>query len=542
MGNQEVGEHSATRVAENPSEHTGEIRDAARGGIISIAGAGTSAVMGFALTLVLARTYGDAGSGVVLQAIAIFSIALGVARTGMDTAGIWILPRLALADPGKIRGTVMALLVPTAVVGTVLGLLTGLVLPRMGLFNGPYEGEVTTAITLISWFLPCGSVMMVALAATRGLGNVIPYTVVGAIAVPASRPIAVLVAASLGGAAVSAALGWALPLAAGMAAALVALSLRVRDHERRAGVHGGFMPDKEVRRSLWEFALPRWFSSGIEQSIVWFDVILVGALAGAGAAGVYGTASRFVTAGLIISTAMRMVISPRFSAMLSENRISAVQKLYSTTVTWIVLLGAPIYGLFIFFAPTVLGWLGEDFQRGSTALIILSLGALTSLMAGNVDSVLMMSGRSGWMLANKTVVLAVNIVANFILVPRYGITGAAAAWAGSMFLDAALASIETRIFIGVRFDAPRVLYALLVAALSVVPTSLGALALLGNSTKACVAAGVATLVVLALWSWLDRRRLGLKDLNLFKGRGTGNVAQATDPERKRRPNRERSKS
>lgn len=532
MRNQEVGEQSATRVVDDSGEHKGEIREAARGGIVSVAGAGTSAVMGFALTLVLARTYGDAGSGVVLQAIAVFSIALGVARTGMDTAGIWILPRLALAGPGKIRGAVMALLVPTAVVGTVLGLLIGLVLPRLGLFSGEYEGQVTAAIQLVSWFLPCGAVMMVALAATRGLGNVVPYTVVGAIAVPAARPIAVLVAAAMGGAAVSAALGWALPLAAGMVAALVALWIRVREHERRAGVHGVLVPERAVHRSIWKFALPRWFSSGIEQSIVWFDVILVGALAGAGAAGVYGAASRFVTAGLIISTAMRMVISPRFSALLSENKISAVQKLYSTTVTWIVLLGAPIYGLFMFFAPTILGWLGDDFRRGSTALIILSLGAITSLLAGNVDSVLMMSGRSGWMLANKTVVLAINIVANIILVPRHGITGAAVAWALSMFIDAALASIETRIFIGVRFDAPRVFYALLVAAVCVVPPSLGALFLMGNSAEACLAAGLGTVVVLAIWCWLDRRRLGLKDLALLKGRNTAKAAQTIDLDKK----------
>lgn len=521
-----MGERTATREAENSGEHTGEIREAARGGIISIVGAGTSAVMGFALTLVLARTYGDAGSGVILQAIAVFSIALGVARAGMDTAGIWILPRLALAEPARIRGAVMALLVPTAVVGTLLGLFTGLILPRLGLFSGPYESQVNSAIQVVSWFLPCGAVMMVALAATRGLGNVVPYTVVGAIAVPTSRPIAVLVAASMGGAAVAAALSWALPLAVGVVAALVALWIRVKEHERRAGLHGILLPTRAVNRSIWKFAAPRWLSSGIEQSIVWFDVILVGALAGAGAAGVYGAASRFVTAGLIISTAMRMVISPRFSALLSENKIFAVQKLYSTTVTWIVLLGAPIYGLFMFFAPTILGWLGEDFQRGSTALIILCLGAISSLLAGNVDSVLMMSGRSGWMLANKSVVLAVNVGANLILLPRYGITGAAVAWAFSMFLDAVLASVETRIFIGVRFDAPRVFYALMVAALSVVPASLGTLLLMGATTAACLSAGVLTAVILVAWCWFDRRRLGLKDLALLKGRGTGKAAQS----------------
>jgi len=528
MKNQQVTQLAPGSVTVGAGEQTGEIREAARGGAISILGAGTSAVMGFVLTLVLARSFGAEGSGVVLQAIAVFSIVLSLARTGMDTAGIWILPRLALADPEKIRGAVVAMLLPTAVVGAAGGLFMGLVLPHLGIFAGPEESQVTSAIALVSWFLPCGAVMMVALAATRGLGNVVPYTVVGAIAVPLSRPVAVLAVASLGGAAAAAAMAWALPMAAAMVAALVALWIRIREHERRAGVRGALVPDRAVHGRIWKFALPRWFSSGIEASIVWFDVILVGSIAGAGAAGVYGAASRFVTAGLIISTAMRMVISPRFSALLSENRLAAVQKLYATTVTWIVLLGAPIYGLFMFFAPTILGFLGDDFERGSMALIILCLGAICSLLAGNVDSVLMMSGRSGWMLANKSMVLAINVIGNIIFVPRFGISGAAVVWAVSMAVDAALASIETRIFIGVRFEAGRVFYALLVAAASVVPASVGALLLMGNSAKAAVVAGIVTMLVLGLWCLLDRRRLGFNEIVMVPRGKVARAAKSTD--------------
>ncbi|MDJ0356114.1 polysaccharide biosynthesis C-terminal domain-containing protein [Paenarthrobacter sp. PH39-S1] len=508
-------------------DHADEARQAARGGLVSMVGAGTSAVMGFVLTLVLARSFGTAGSGVVLQVIAVFSIALGIARTGMDTAGIWILPRLALSDVSKIRGAVMALLVPTAGVGIVMALLLVGVLPQLGLSGEGNEGEVLTALSDVTWFLPFAAIMMVALAATRGLGNVVPYTVVGAIALPMSRPVAVLLVVAVGGPAVWAALAWAMPLPLAMIAALWALWMRLRRHEQRGGVKGSWLPDRGVFARIWKFALPRWFSSGIEQSIVWFDVILVGAIAGAGAAGVYGAASRFVSAGLIISTAMRMVISPRFSALLSENKTRAVQELYSTTVTWIVLLGAPIYGLFMFFAPTALGWLGKGFQSGALALIILCVGAITSLLAGNVDSVLMMSGRSGWMAANKSVVLAINIAGNVVLVPVWGIVGAAATWAFSLLLDAAMASIETRIFIGIRFDAKRVFYALFVAAVCVVPASVLAIVLLGNTTVSCLVAGVMTVVLLVLWCSIDRKRLRMNDLALLSRRGKTTTANAT---------------
>ena len=507
-------------------DHAKELRQAARGGLVSGAGAGISAAMGFVLTLVLARSFGEVGSGVVLQAIAVFSIALGVARAGMDTAGIWILPRLALSDPGKIRGAATALLVPALAVGTVLALLLAAAVPQLNLSGDDHQGEVVEAVRALSWFLPCAAVMMVALAASRGLGNVVPYTAVGAIALPVSRPLAVLIVVAVGGSAVWAAVAWAIPLPLATAAILLSLWVRIRSHEGRAGIRGRWLPDREVFSRVVRFALPRWYSAGVEQSIVWFDVILVGALAGAGAAGVYGAASRFVSAGLIISTAMRMVISPRFSALLSENKTGAVQMLYSTTLTWIVLLGTPIYAIFMFFAPTALRWLGAGFETGSTALVILCAGAITSLLAGNVDSVLMMSGRSGWMAVNKSVVLAVNIVGNLVLVPVWGIVGAAASWAVSLLLDATLASIESRIFLGIRFDARRVSYALLIAGVSVVPPSTLSILVLGNNTFSCAVATAGTLIVLALWCWLDRRRLRINEFSLLSRRVTAETSTA----------------
>jgi O-antigen/teichoic acid export membrane protein len=409
--------------------------------------------MGLVLIVVLGRSFGQHGAGVILQTIAVFSIALAVARTGMDTTSVWVLPRLVSSEPGRIRGAVTALLAPALAVGVALTLLLLFVLPLLTKALIPLPAEVLSAVHAIAYFLPFAAVMMVALAATRGLGSILPYTAIGAVGVPTARPLAVLAVVLLGGSATMGALAWALPLPLAMVAALLVLAGRVRRHERRAGVKGRWLPARQVSSGVRRFALPRWYSSGIEQAIVWFDVILVGVIAGAGAAGVYGTASRFVTAGLIISTAMRMVVSPRFSALLAEHKIGAVQRLYSTTASWIVLLGVPVYGLFIFFAPTVLGWFGPGFREGSTALIILCAGAICFLLAGNVDSVLTMSGRSGWMAFNKSVVLGVNIVGNLILVPRWGILGAASAWAFSLFLDAVLASVETRIFLGVRFEA-----------------------------------------------------------------------------------------
>jgi O-antigen/teichoic acid export membrane protein len=507
-------------VDRGASPHSAERRQAARGGIIGILGAAIGSVMGFALTFILARALGEAGSGVVLQTIAIFTIVLGLAKAGMDTAAVWVLPRLQISDRSKLRGATMALLVPTAVVGILLALLMAVLAPQLGTGGDADSQQLVQAVQGASWFLPAAAIMVVALAATRGLGSIVPYAAIGNIGLPVARPLLVLGALGLGALGlgtipVLASIAWAAPAAIGMLAALMVLWRRIDAHERGAGGRGTLWPDRGLNVQIWKFALPRWFSSGVEQSIIWFDVVLVGLIAGAGAAGVYGAASRFISVGLIVSTAMRMVISPRFSALLSENKTRQVQDLYSTTVSWIVLLGAPIYALFMFFAPTVLGWLGPGFESGSTALTVLCVGAIAFLMAGNVDALLMMSGRSGWMAANKVVVLVLNVIGNLWLVPLWGITGAAVSWAFSLLLDSVLASVESRIFLGIKFGARRVFYALFVAGACVAPVSVLTRVLMGQSTAAVFVAGSASMAALATWCWLDRKRLHLDDLALL---------------------------
>lgn len=89
---------------------------------------------------------------------------------------------------------------------------------------------------------------------------------------------------------------------------------------------------------------------GMEQATIWLGVLLVGILAGPAAAGVYGGASRFVQAGLIIDSAIRVVVSPRFSAMLHLKDTKGVQSLYSM-LRLACSLSLP---RFIFFWPSLL--------------------------------------------------------------------------------------------------------------------------------------------------------------------------------------------
>ncbi|TBN57990.1 flippase [Glaciihabitans arcticus] len=486
-----------------------ETRALARGGGVSLLGSATSAVMGFVLTVVLARLLGDSGSGVVLQAIAVFTIVLSFARAGLDSGAVWMFPRLVSADPSRLRGTLLWMLAVTAAAGGVCAL-------GVELAAGFLDPTVADAVRAAGWFLPAGALLLVALAATRGLGGVVPYSVVGSIALPAARPLFVWIAVALGASLAMVTLAWALPLPLALVAAIAVLRVQVLRHEQ--GVRGPWRVDKPVRRELLGYAWPRTISAGLEQSIIWLDVLIVGVIAGTAAAGVYGGASRFVAAGLIIDSALRIVVSTRFSALLHEGRVAEVQSLYRTAATWLVLFGAPIYLILGVFASVVLGLLGPGFEEGSTALAILCGGAILTFAAGNIHSVLLMSGRSGWGAFNKAVVLALNIVGNLLLVPVLGIAGAALVWSASMLVDALLAAIEVRVFLGIRAGWGATAYALLVPLASVGLPALAARLVLGETLLGLLVGTALGVILFLTWCALDRRRLNIHALVAFAQR------------------------
>lgn len=497
-----------------------ETQQVAHSGAISFVGAAFSGAMGFALTFALARSLGSEGAGDVWQAIAVFTIVLSLARAGMDTAAVWYLPRLVDSDVSRLRGALTAAILPVALGGTALGALVWTLAPTLVVADGSSQ-VFLDAVRSIAWFVPVGASLLVLLAATRALGGLRAYIGVGSVLVPLARPIAVIVVVALGGSTVAAAVAWAAPLPVGLLAVVLVVRHQVRRHERQAGVHGRWRPERVTAWPLYRFGAPRTLSTALEQVVVWMDVLLVGAIAGSAAAGVYGSASRFVAAGLVIDSALRIVVAPRFSRLLFAQKMDQVQTLFSTASVWLVLFATPIYLLLGVFAPAVLGWLGPGFDEGAAALAILCVGTSVTLAAGNIHSLLLMSGRSGWGAINKLTVVAINVLGNLVLIPVWGIEGAAAVWALSMLTDAVMAAVEVRIFIGTRIEMTRIGYVLIGAVLTVGVPALLVRALLGATTVGLLSAALLGAALLATWAWRDRKRLHLDELAPIVGRGRG---------------------
>jgi O-antigen/teichoic acid export membrane protein len=64
--------------------------------------------------------------------------------------------------------------------------------------------------------------------------------------------------------------------------------------------------------------------------------------------------------------------------------------------------------------------------------VVLTVGQLVNAITGPCGLMLVMSGRPGIQMVGNAATLALNLGLNLYLIPRYGVTGAAIAWAASM--------------------------------------------------------------------------------------------------------------
>jgi O-antigen/teichoic acid export membrane protein len=421
----------------------------ARGGALNLIGAVTNAILQFVLVVVMTRGLGARGTGVFFGAIALFTILSTASQFGSDSGVIRTIPSLIVRGRRSEIGAVVSVaLTPVLIAGTALAVATYALAPQLAsLFmrDVPTE-EAARLIRVLSPFLPLTTATLVLLAVSRGFGTMVPTVVVENFSKPALRLALVGLAIAIGAGVFGATVAWAIPIIIGLIVAgwVVRVRLREHDHVRPTGGSGG-----EVSAgAFWRFSLPRGIAGILEVSLGWFDILLLGAFRSATEVGVYAAVSRTAVMALFALRATSMAIAPRLSALLSQGRRSQAQTLYQVMTWWLILLAWPIYITLAVFSPFLLGVFGTAFTAGSTALTILSVAMLVNMATGNVNAVLLMAGKSTWNLANASVVLALNVGLNLLLIPPYGIEGAAIAWAISIVVLNLAAAAEVKLLLG----------------------------------------------------------------------------------------------
>jgi O-antigen/teichoic acid export membrane protein len=128
------------------------------------------------------------------------------------------------------------------------------------------------------------------------------------------------------------------------------------------------------------------------------------------------------------------VINATLPPLLARNDAAAVNAFIRRQNRWVALLAMPLCVLFAGFGDGLLAVFGQGFRIGVPALAILALGNLAGALAVPAY-VLLLGGKARYSTLAGASCLIFQCASLPILVPRYGITGAALASASGMVLS-----------------------------------------------------------------------------------------------------------
>ena len=260
---------------------------------------------------------------------------------------------------------------------------------------------------------------------------------------------------------------------------------------------------------FWGFSAARGATACVEVVLEWADVVVVGVLASPAEAGVYAVVTRCARAGEVVQQAARIAVGPAISSASARGDTALVGRLYGVVTAAMVWAAWPFYAVLAVFAEPVLSIFGPDFTSGATSLRVLAVAMAVATAAGAVQSVLLMAGRSSWQLADKTGALVLDLLLLALLVPHWGIEGAAVAWAATIVVDTLVVGYQVQVLMGVRPPWRPILWAAALPVVLVLVPSALALLLWGTSWTVAVTTTAVVAIVHVVVGVVARERLGL---------------------------------
>jgi O-antigen/teichoic acid export membrane protein len=380
-----------------------------------LAGAG-GALLTSAIT---ARNLGPADKGVLatLSFVAVAAAAVGGLGLGEALTSV----RARAKSPGA-EPAFLVLLAAGAALGCLLAILSGVALfaSRWEDFNGSVlvAGMAAGAYTLLTVAVTTADGS--GLAARAGLSRV----VVAAVMVPTTLLLVTFLDFAVVGALAAMTLAWA----AGLAVLVVPLIRRLLPERRR--------PTRAELRRLARSGLPIQLSTTVFVLSTRADLLMVQALRGDTAAGLYGVSVTAASVATYPALSLTAAALPRVSAATGRALADAAGKALRAVLLISVLAAAALAVVVPVVIPAAFG---RGFAQAVVPTVVLLLGTTGAGVQWAAGRTVVTHGGGRWVLGACASSLMTMLAFDLVLVPRWGVAGAASAAVCAAYLGAGVA-------------------------------------------------------------------------------------------------------
>ena len=186
---------------------------------------------------------------------------------------------------------------------------------------------------------------------------------------------------------------------------------------RSAPVYQG----RRWRRSIISFTL----TSGINTINKRADIIMVGMLMGMDATGIYAVASYGAEIMMFIIMAVNTALSPTAVRLFTTGKHRQLQQITTISARVVFILSFLLCCLLVLLGRDFLSIFGQEFILGTEAFVILAVGKMLHVSMGLSGMLLNMTGFERETAISSALGAVLNVSLNAILIPLWGLQGAA---------------------------------------------------------------------------------------------------------------------
>lgn len=416
----------------NGPEHLESLQDstkAAKGAGIFLAGNLVGAFLTLLIQIFIARLLGVEGFGIYelgLGAIRLFEI---IGRLGLNVAGMRFVATARGESPGVLKGVIFSSLGISGGVSICLVSILLATAPQLaeGIFRNP---DLAPPLRWFAIGLPCITLMTVSSSLLLGFQTTKHMVYVRELFQPGMQLLLVLVFYRLGFGLTGTI--WALILSylAGLIASCVFLLELCPELSKRT------VSPLWNNSDLLSAAVPLVLVALLNYCLAWTDTILLGVLSTAAAVGVYRAAWRITSAMNLFLDATNSIYGPMAAELHYYSSKERMANLYRTTTRWVSYAAATGFLLLFVEASEIMALFGKGFEgQGTWVLRILALGALINCITGGSGMTLIMIGKQNILLGISTAAAVLNFAINLLLIPLWGIIGAAISASSTLALS-----------------------------------------------------------------------------------------------------------
>ncbi len=397
-----------------------KVLTAAKGGGITFAGVFFAYVARFATGVVLARLLGSRQFGLYSLSLTTAEIVSGLALLGLPEALVrYVSLFVSRRDAEGLWGALQIGVGFTTALSLLLGISlyvgAGPIAERV--FHEPALVPLLRLASLMVPFLALGNTIA---AATRGFGKM-QYTAIGQnIIQPVIKLILVALFAIAGLTAGNALTTHLLSMA--MICVLLLYFLNGLFSLRRSP-----QAARRDTRAVLGFSLPLYLDYVIRTFRSNVQTILLGALNSVTTVGIFTVATQVNIVGQMFHQSIVTASMPIISEFHGQGERERMARFYQAMTKWTFTLNLPMFLSVLLFPRPILSVFGRDFVGGATALTILAWGDLVNTGTGICGVVINMTGNTIFNLVNSIILSVLTVGLNLLLIPRWGLVGAATA-------------------------------------------------------------------------------------------------------------------